>query len=291
MRLVIVSGLSGSGKSVALDALEDMGFYCIDNVPAALLEGLLIQTIEARDALYDNIAVGVDARNRAADLQSLPGLLDSLKDRGVNCEVLFLHAEDQVLLQRYRETRRRHPLRTQTMSLQDAISEERDLLGPIIYAANLVIDTTQISIHELRENLRSRIGRDDRGLSIQIESFGFKYSVPYDADFVFDVRCLPNPYWDLQLRGKNGRDPEIIEFLSGSEITESMYQDILAFLRNRVPEYAQNHRNYLTVAIGCTGGQHRSVYLAERVAATLRDEHEGVLVRHNQLSQVDDTAG
>lgn len=291
MRLVIVSGLSGSGKSVALDALEDMGFYCIDNVPAALLEGLIIQTIEARDALYDNMAVGVDARNRAADLQSLPDLLDSLKGRGVECEVLFLHAEDQVLLQRYRETRRRHPLRTQTMSLQDAISEERDLLGPIIYAANLVIDTTQTSIHELRENLRSRIGRDQRDLSIQIESFGFKYSVPYDADFVFDVRCLPNPYWDPALRGKNGRDPEVAAFLAASDVTESMYQDILAFLRNRIPEYAENNRNYLTVAIGCTGGQHRSVYLVERLAAALREAHEGVLVRHNQLSTDNPTGG
>ncbi len=291
MRLVIVSGLSGSGKSVALDALEDMGFYCIDNVPAALLEGLIIQTIEARDALYDNIAVGVDARNRAADLQSLPDLLDSLKGRGVECEVLFLHAEDQVLLQRYRETRRRHPLRTQSMSLQDAISEERDLLGPIIYAANLVIDTTQTSIHELRENLRSRIGRDQRELSIQIESFGFKYSVPYDADFVFDVRCLPNPYWDPALRGKNGRDAEVAAFLAASDVTESMYQDILAFLRNRIPEYTENNRNYLTVAIGCTGGQHRSVYLVERLAAALREAHEGVLVRHNQLSTNNSVSG
>lgn len=284
MRLVIVSGLSGSGKSVALDVLEDMGFYCIDNVPAALLGGLITETIEARDALYDNIAVGVDARNRAADLQSLPGLLNTMQDKGVTCEILFLHAEDQVLLQRYRETRRRHPLRTQTMSLQDAISEERDLLGPIIYSADLVIDTTTTSIHELRETLRERIGRgNDTGLSIQIESFGFKHGVPYDADFVFDVRCLPNPYWDPELRGQNGKDADIIAFLSASDITARMYDDILGFLRNRIPEYTANNRNYLTAAIGCTGGQHRSVYLAERLADALRKEHEGVLLRHNQL--------
>jgi len=285
MRLIIVSGLSGSGKSVALDALEDMGFYCIDNVPAALLEGLISQTIEARDALYDNMAVGVDARNRAADLQSLPDLLSSLEERGVQCEVLFLHAEDQVLLERYRETRRRHPLRTQTMSLQDAISEERDLLGPIIYSAGLVIDTTQTSIHELRETLRSRLGNDQRQLSIQIESFGFKHGVPYDADFVFDVRCLPNPYWEPDLRSKNGKDSDIVEFLGKSDVTDRMYTDILAFLNNRIPEYTEHNRNYLTVAIGCTGGQHRSVYLAERIAAELRKYHEGVLVRHNQLRE------
>ena len=288
MRLIIVSGLSGSGKSVALDALEDMGFYCIDNVPAALLEGLISQTIEARDALYDNMAVGVDARNRAADLQSLPDLLSSLEERGVTCEVLFLHAEDQVLLERYRETRRRHPLRTQTMSLQDAISEERDLLGPIIYSAGLVIDTTQTSIHELRETLRSRLGNDQRQLSIQIESFGFKHGVPYDADFVFDVRCLPNPYWDPELRSKNGKDSDIVDFLGKSDITDRMYNDILVFLNNRIPEYTEHNRNYLTVAIGCTGGQHRSVYLAERIAAELRKSHEGVLVRHNQLRKESD---
>ena len=283
MRLIIVSGLSGSGKSVALDVLEDLGFYCIDNVPAALLGGLISETTAARDALYDNMAVGVDARNRAADLQSLPGLLSTLKGQGVTCEILFLHAEDQVLLQRYRETRRRHPLRNQTMSLQDAISEERDLLGPVIYAADLIIDTTTTSIHELRETLRQRLEGDRKGLSIQIESFGFKHGVPYDADFVFDVRCLPNPYWDPALRGQNGKDPEIAEFLSGNDATERLYTDILGFLRNRIPEYTANNRNYLTAAIGCTGGQHRSVYLAERLVAALRQDYEGVLIRHNQL--------
>ncbi len=291
MRLVIVSGLSGSGKSVALDVLEDLGFYCIDNVPAALLGGLITQTIEARDALYDNMAVGVDARNRAADLQSLPDLLSSLKDQGVTCEIIFLHAEDQVLLERYRETRRRHPLRRQTMSLQDAISEERDLLGPIIYSAGLIIDTTQTSIHDLREIMHRRVGHDtSKGLSIQIESFGFKHGVPYDADFVFDVRCLPNPYWKPELRKQSGRDTAVADFLVSSSITEKMYQDILSFLHNRIPEYTEHNRNYLTVAIGCTGGQHRSVYLAERLSATLREQHEGVLLRHNQLKAVDPQA-
>lgn len=284
MRLILVSGLSGSGKSVALDVLEDMSFYCIDNVPAALLGGLIGEIMAARDALYDNMAVGVDARNRAADLQHLPELLRKLQDQGVECETLFLHAQDSVLLQRYRETRRRHPLRTQSMSLKDAIAEERDLLAPVINAASLVIDTTTSSIHELRETLRQRIGDgSSTGLSIQIESFGFKYGVPYDADFVFDVRCLPNPYWQPELRGKTGQDSEVVEFLSCSDITETMYHDILGFLNNRIPEYTQHNRNYLTVAIGCTGGQHRSVYLAERLVAALRQDHRGVLIRHNQL--------
>jgi UPF0042 nucleotide-binding protein len=284
MRLVIVSGLSGSGKSVALDAMEDMGFYCIDNVPAALLGGLINQILESRDALYDNMAVGVDARNRAADLESLPDLLHSLKDQGVGCEIVFLHAEDQVLLKRYRETRRRHPLRSDEMSLQDAIRKERELLGSITYSADLVIDTTHTSIYELREQLSNRVAvRETADLSIQVESFGFKHGVPYDADFVFDVRCLPNPYWEPQLRALNGKDTAVREFLTGHDITQVMYADIIGFLRNRIPEYVAHNRNYLTIAVGCTGGQHRSVYLVERIVSELQRDYPNVIIRHYEL--------
>jgi UPF0042 nucleotide-binding protein len=291
MRLIIVSGLSGSGKSVALDALEDIGFYCIDNVPAALLGGLIDQTIAARDALYDNIAVGVDARNRAADLESLPALLRSLKDQGIRYEIVFLHAENQVLLKRYRETRRKHPLRKNDMSLEDAIEHERELLGPITYSADLVIDTTASSIYELRTLLRQRLGeRDENELSIQLESFGFKHGVPYDADFVFDVRCLPNPYWDTDLRPLNGTDEKVKDFLEEHAVSRNMYDDILSFLRNRIPEYMEHNRNYLTIAIGCTGGQHRSVYLVEKIARELQSEYENVLVRHNELRLTDNSA-
>lgn len=287
MRLIIVSGLSGSGKSVALKALEDMGFYCIDNVPAALLGGLITQTVAARDALYDNMAVGVDARNRAADLESLPGLLRSLKDQGIRYEIVFLHADNQVLLQRYRETRRKHPQRTDDMTLQDAIELERELLGPITYSADLVIDTTGSSIYELRSLLEERIGERNTGeLSIQVESFGFKHGVPYDADFVFDVRCLPNPYWDPALRPLNGQDPAVVEFLQNQPITKQMSADVLQFLRNRIPEYIEHNRNYLTVAIGCTGGQHRSVYLVDLIASKLKDEYDNVLVRHTEMREL-----
>ena len=287
MRLIIVSGLSGSGKSVALKALEDMGFYCIDNVPAALLGGLITQTVEARDALYDNMAVGVDARNRTADLESLPELLRSLKDQGIRCEIVFLHADDQVLLQRYRETRRKHPQRTNDMTLQDAIELERELLGPITYSADIVVDTTASSIYELRSLLEERIGERNTGeLSIQVESFGFKHGVPYDADFVFDVRCLPNPYWDLTLRPLNGQDPAVVEFLQSQPITKQMAADVLQFLRNRIPEYIEHNRNYLTVAIGCTGGQHRSVYIVDLIASKLKDEYDNVLVRHTEMREL-----
>jgi len=286
MRLVIVSGLSGSGKSVALDALEDMGFYCIDNVPAALLGGLIKQTIDSRDELYDNMAVGVDARNSAADLESLPDQLRSLKDQDVNPEIVFLHAENQVLLKRYRETRRKHPLRADNMSLLDAIEQERELLSPIIYLADLAIDTTKSSIYELRSYLHDRlIGRDAQSLFIQVESFGFKYGVPYDADFVFDVRCLPNPYWQPELRPLNGHDTAVADYLGDHEITRTMQHDILDFLRKRIPEYVENNRNYLTVAIGCTGGQHRSVYIVENIARELQRDFDNVIVRHNQVSE------
>jgi len=284
MRLIIVSGLSGSGKSVALDALEDIGFYCIDNIPAALLGGLIDQTIAARDVLYDNIAVGVDARNRAADLELLPDLLRLLKDQGIRYEIVFLHAENQVLLKRYRETRRKHPLRKANMSLQDAIELERELLGPITYLADLVIDTTASSIYELRSLLRQRlVARDESELFIQLESFGFKHGVPYDADFVFDVRCLPNPYWDTDLRKLNGKDAKVISFLESHAITNSMADDIVGFLRNRIPEYLEHDRNYLTIAVGCTGGQHRSVYLVERIAHQLQSDVNNILIRHNEL--------
>ena len=286
MRLIIVSGLSGSGKSVALHALEDIGFYCIDNVPATLLGNLITQVIAARDSLYDNIAVGVDARNRASDLESLPELLHSLKDQGVRYEIIFLHAENQTLLGRYRETRRKHPLRTENMSLLDAIESERKLLGPITYSADLVIDTTKISNYELAALLRSRLGGNDNNhgaLSIQLESFGFKHGVPYDADFVFDVRCLPNPYWDQNLRALNGKDPAVIKFLEQHTITATMLNDIVTFLKNRIPEYVAQNRNFLTIAIGCTGGQHRSVYLVERIAEQLKTVNKNILIQHTEL--------
>jgi len=285
MRLIIVSGLSGSGKSVALDSLEDMGFYCIDNIPAALLGGIIRETIDARDALYDNLAVGVDARNRATDLQSVPTLLRSIKQQGIQCEVIFLHAEDRVLLTRFRETKRRHPLRGQNMTLNDAISQEQELLSPVINSANLVIDTTKTNIYELRELLQARlIDRDKDQLSIQVESFGFKHGVPYDADFVFDVRCLPNPYWEMTLRPLNGKDQRVIDFLEASPTVATMQKDILDFLQRRIPEFIEHNRNYLTVALGCTGGQHRSVYLADRIAAALCEQHENVIITHTELT-------
>jgi RNase adapter protein RapZ len=284
MRLVIVSGLSGSGKSVALNLLEDLNFYCIDNVPAALLDTVITELVATADSIYDNLAVGVDARNRSTDLKSLPDLVHDLRNRGIHCEVIFLHAEDAILLKRYSETRRKHPLSDTGLSLADAIATERELLGPIIDSAELVIDTTRTNVHELRNTIRERIGqRKEPELSILIESFGFKHGLPSDADFVFDLRCLPNPYWEIHLRQLTGKDLAVIEYLDSKQSVQNMYADILSFLEKWIPQYIDFNRNYLTIALGCTGGQHRSVYLTEKLAIELKQKFNHVLTRHNEL--------
>lgn len=285
MRLIIVSGLSGSGKSVALHHLEDLGFYCIDNVPAALLAASVEQITATEDPVYRNLAIGIDARNRAADLAQLPQVVMDLRARGIRCEVLFLQTDDDMLLKRFGETRRKHPLSAAGFSLREAIERERELLGPVIASAELIIDTTRTSIYELRDIIRRRVGGHDQpGLSILIESFGFKRGIPADADFVFDLRCLPNPYWDPALRTLTGRDPKVIEFLDGAASVQRMYGDILGFITRWIPEYIDFNRNYLTVAIGCTGGQHRSVYMADKLAAELSQKYPQVLTRHTGLA-------
>ncbi|MBT8443995.1 MAG: RNase adapter RapZ, partial [Gammaproteobacteria bacterium] len=266
MRLIIVSGLSGSGKTVALHVLEDLGFYCIDNMPAALLDTLVSRVIETEEGFYENLAVGVDARNRPSDLVSLPALVQNIRERGIQCEVVYLQSEDDILLKRYSETRRKHPLADKGMSLQEAIERERELLGPIIDSADIIVDTTRTNVYDLRDTIRQRVGgRQDHELSILIQSFGFKHGLPSDADFIFDLRCLPNPYWEMHLRALTGKDLAVIEFLEKKDDVQEMYRDILGFLQKWIPEYIDFNRNYLTIALGCTGGQHRSVYMAEKL--------------------------
>ena len=209
MRLVIVSGLSGSGKSVALNVLEDAGFYCIDNIPVGLLRSFVKEIEPRQDPDYDQVGVGLDARN-LPDVAQLPGLIDELRESGSGCEVVFLQASDDVLLSRFSETRRKHPLTSDNISLPEALAKERQLLGPIIDMADLIIDTSSTTVYDLRDLLRERIAnRDQATLSILIESFGYKHGLPADADFVFDVRCLPNPYWEPKLRPLNGRDQPV----------------------------------------------------------------------------------
>jgi len=284
MRLIIVSGLSGSGKSVALHMLEDIDFYCVDNIPAALLKPFISHTIRAMGDTYPRTAVGLDARNRASEIETIPALVAELRRSNINCEVLYLHAAEEVLLKRYAETRRKHPLVTGEVGLREAIALERKLLEPITTAADWVIDTSNMGVHALRDLIRERIERRREGqLSLMFESFGYKHGIPGDADFVFDVRSLPNPHWETALRKLNGRDPAVIEYLAGFASVRSMIADLTAFLEKRLSEFSQANRSYLTIAIGCTGGQHRSVYIAEQLAEHFRKAYPQVLTRHDSL--------
>ncbi len=286
MRLLVLSGLSGAGKSIALQALEDLNFYCVDNLPVGLLPGFVAQmrVMAGRQEVTD-IAVGIDARNMLDDLQNFSLVLDNIKEQGISCEVLFIVASDNALIKRFSETRRKHPLTGGDIPLVEAIAAERHLLTPIADCADLHIDTSQTNVHQLRDLVRERIGRNSSSaLSLQFLSFGFKHGHPIDADFVFDVRCLPNPHWVPTLRLKTGRDDEVIAFLGEQAAVKEMLADITHFVARWVPSFEAENRSYLTVAIGCTGGQHRSVYLAETLAAHFKQEREGVLIRHRELS-------
>jgi UPF0042 nucleotide-binding protein len=284
MRLIIVSGLSGSGKSVALHLLEDIDFYCVDNIPAALLKSFISHTIRGTDDVYPRTAVGLDARNRPKEIETIPALVAELRRSGINCEVLYLHATDEVLLKRYAETRRKHPLVSGHVSLREAIASERALLEPITIAADLVLDTSNMGVHALRERIRERIDRRSEGrLALMFESFGYKHGIPGDADFVFDVRSLPNPYWEHSLRPLTGRDPAVVEYLASLPSVNRMITALIEFLTERIAEFAQANRSYLTIAIGCTGGQHRSVYIAERLAEHFVQSFPEVLTRHDSL--------
>lgn len=286
MRLIIVSGLSGSGKSVALHVLEDLGYYCVDNMPAALLSSVVDEIRSGSDKAVPLLALGVDARNRQKDLESLPKLIAELQQGGVQTELLFLQASDDVLLQRYSESRRRHPLAEHGTELRAAIANEKSILSEVSNFADLIVDTSRLSIYQLAEVIRERIDRrKSNTLSVLIESFGFKHGIPADADFVFDLRCLPNPYWTIELRGLNGRDKEVTDFLEAQPVFNVMYEDILGFLKRWIPKYDDIHRGYLTVAIGCTGGQHRSVFMTDKLARALRVVHDPVLTRHNELGR------
>ena len=286
MRLIIVSGLSGSGKSVALHMLEDVDFYCVDNIPAALLKPFISHTVRGMGDTYPKTAVGLDARNRPNEIETIPALVGELRRSGIDCEVLYLNASEEVLLKRYAETRRKHPLVAGDVSLREAIATERKLLEPITSAADWVIDTSNMGVHALREVIRERVdGRNEGRLSLMFESFGYKYGIPGDADFVFDVRNLPNPYWEHALRQLNGRDAPVVEYLGRSDIVRGMITDLIEFLERRVCDFVRANRSYLTIAVGCTGGQHRSVYIADQLAEHFRKSYPQVLTRHDSLQR------
>ncbi|MGH8139589.1 MAG: RNase adapter RapZ [Steroidobacteraceae bacterium] len=284
MRVIILSGLSGSGKSVALHMLEDLGFYCIDNIPAALLKPFISHTVRSPEPTYERTAIGLDARNTAAEIATVPQLIDELRRSGIHCEVIFLVTSDEELLRRFAETRRKHPMSRNDIDLREAMALERQLLEPIVYAADLVIDTSKMGVHALREIIHQRVEQRSVGrLSITFESFGFKHGIPGDADFVFDARSLPNPYWEQGLRNLTGRDPEVIRFLEEQTNVASLIADIAHFMEARIPEYQASNRGYLTVAVGCTGGQHRSVYIVDRLVEQFAGKYTNVTARHGSL--------
>ncbi|MCK7575862.1 MAG: RNase adapter RapZ [Chromatiales bacterium] len=285
MQLIILSGLSGSGKSIALHTLEDMGFYCIDNLPFFLLQDLVLGLHETLDEAFGKTAVGIDARSNPEALRHLPDLASAARERGIDCRVLFLETQLEILIRRYSETRRRHPLTNSDRSLREAIQLEQEFLEPVRKRADLVIDTTQTNVHELRDQVRGwLLGGESPRISILLKSFGFKHGVPPDVDFVLDVRCLPNPHWETELRMLTGVDPEVARFLESSPEVLNMRADILAFFERWIPRFETDGRSYLTIAIGCTGGQHRSVYMTERLGERLESLGHKVIVRHRELS-------
>ena len=232
---------------------------------------------------HESLALGIDARNLPKELASFYPLLTQFKEQSTSCELVYLDADDATLMKRFSETRRKHPLTSPSLSLSEAIREEQRMLAPIAELADVRIDTTHYSVHELRQAITTRVGAKNQGLSLLIESFGFKFGVPADSDFVFDVRCLANPYWQTALRGHTGLDAPVMAFLETKPETKTMLQDITKFLKHWIPEFIHSHRNYLTVAIGCTGGQHRSVFIAEALAKQLRIDYPQLQVRHREL--------
>jgi UPF0042 nucleotide-binding protein len=282
-RLIIVTGLSGSGKSVALRTLEDLGYFCIDNLPLDLVDDFLEQSMSKTGNASEHCALGMDLRS---GLERPERLLDSLARVRKTIEdtrVIYLHADDATLIKRYSETRRRHPLANDARSLAEAIDLERELMKPVAEQAELPLDTSATSVHQLRRSICNSLGAADQDLALLFESFAYKRGVPPDVDFAFDVRCLPNPHWEKELRPLTGLEPPVQEFLESHQSVRDMVADICNWLQRWIPEFESEHRSYLTVGIGCTGGKHRSVYIAERLALHFQQQREHVLTYHREL--------
>ncbi len=283
MKLVIVSGLSGAGKSVALKEYEDLGYYCIDNLPLSLTGPLVLQALKKKR--YARLAVGIDARESAREIRKFPKYLATLRKSGTQTQVIFLTAHDDVILRRYSETRRLHPLTGDNFTLADAVQHERKLLKPIADLAEVTLDTSHLNLHQLREEIRARLPEAAAGqLAVVLQSFGFKNGLPNGTDFVFDVRCLPNPHWDPKLRALDGRNAKVAAYLGKQTKVRQMLRDLQDFLSAWLPLYREQDRAYVTIGIGCTGGRHRSVYLVEQLAAGLRGRFDPVIVKHRELT-------
>ncbi len=285
MQLVIVSGMSGAGKTVALKQYEDLGYYCIDNLPLPLIGGRSSRVVKSLEGRYEKLAIGIDARASTREIRAFPKYLQRLRERQLQVRVIFLTASDEVILRRYSETRRKHPLTGADVALEQAIARERRLLKPIVDCADFVLDTGNFNLHELRDAIRSREASAAHGrLAVTFLSFAFKNGVPDGIDFLFDVRCLPNPHWEKTLRPLTGLDAPVIEYLEQHADVQNMLSDIRRFLESWLPRIAAQDVNYLTVAVGCTGGKHRSPYIVERLAQHFRGSYDPLTVNHRELS-------
>lgn len=280
-QLLIVSGRSGSGKSSALNILEDLGYYCIDNLPLSLLPSLIVH-LQSTSSTIQQVGIGVDVRSLADDFNHFDQVLNDISNLGIQTNTLFLDARDDILIARFSSTRRRHPLSNSKLSLPAAIEQENILLDPIASRASIYLDTSNLNVHELQHILSLRLSSPHQA-TLLLESFGYKHGVPLDADFVFDVRCLPNPHWQASLREFTGKEQAIKDFLNGHPEVEALYYDISQFLIKWLPRLGTDHRHYLTVAIGCTGGQHRSVYMVERLYETLKTILPHIQTLHREL--------
>jgi UPF0042 nucleotide-binding protein len=280
--LILVSGLSGGGKSTALGALEDLAYYCVDNLPAALLKEFAVQISKNPD-MYSKVALGIYARSRGPELAEIPAWLDEMSLAGLRCRLLFLTAGTSAIIKRFSETRRRHPLTSENCTLPAAIEMEKALLEPLQNRSDWVIDTSETNIHQLRRQVWKCAGGEDDSMTIVFESFAFKRGVPQDVDFVFDARNLPNPHWVEELRNFSGMDEAVRKWLEQDETVDQMYADIKKFLLTWLPEFRDSQRSYVTVGIGCTGGKHRSVYLVTRLAEQLRSRFDRVVTHHREL--------
>ena len=279
MQLVIITGLSGSGKSIALKVLEDSGYYCVDNLPAQLLR----ETVDfLRNSGTQRVAISIDVRS-GSSLVHLPELLEQMKSSDLETHIVFLDSKAETLVKRFSETRRRHPLAKDDRTLVESIELERELLEEVGTRGHR-IDTSDLNPNALRNWVRDLLALDDSELVLLFQSFGFKHGIPLDADFVFDVRCLPNPHYDPKLRDFTGRDSQVVAFLEENADVEDMVEHVRAFVERWLPCFVRDNRNYLTVAIGCTGGRHRSVYFAERLAEYFGKQRQ-VLVRHRELAE------
>lgn len=279
-QLIVISGRSGSGKSTALHVLEDLGYYCIDNLPASLIPNLVDRTKE--QGLSGKIAVSIDARNSSIDLEHFPEAVAKIED--VEIRVIFLDASGPTLIKRFSETRRKHPLSDRQLGLKEALEVESHLLDGLAMMASLKIDTTQMTLHELRDVVRDRVANSSQENTLMFQSFAFKHGVPVDADFVFDARFLPNPHWVPHLRPKNGLDTEVQQFLAAEQEVRNFQADLCHFLERWLIKLVESNRAYITVCIGCTGGQHRSVYLVDQLATHFEQLGHVVQTRHKEFS-------